>query len=173
MMKRTILALALALLCGSVFAQNPVTVTSEIDSLPMYEPLPNMDISYVGKNIFNELSTSSLTSGTVSIDQPQSMASAMSRHIARNESRKIHGYRIRIFFDNSQNARQRSESVAGGFASAHPGIPVYRSYQSPFFKVTVGDFRSRDEAQLFAQKLSGYYTSVFLVKETINYPTLW
>lgn len=173
MMKKTILALALVLLGGCLYAQNPVPVTSEIDSLPVYEPLPDMDISYVGKNIYNVLATATLTSGTVSIDQPQAMTSAMSRHVSLNESRKITGYRVRIFFDNSQNARQRSESVAGAFSAAHPGIPVYRSYASPFFKVTVGDFRTRDEAQLFAQRISGDYSSVFLVKETINYPTLW
>ena len=39
-------------------------------------------------------------------------------------------------------------------------------------KVTVGDFRTRDEAQRFASKLtnSGAYRYVFVVKEQINYP---
>ena len=101
------------------------------------------------------------------------MKSAVARHISRNSSRRITGYRVRIFFDNSQNARQKSESVAGAFAAAYPGISIYRVYASPYFKVTVGDFRSRDEAQLFAQRLKGWFPSAFLVKEHINYPSLW
>ena len=153
-------------------AQNHVTA-SAVDTLPLYEPMPSEDISYSGKNIFDVLSKPSLTSGTVNIEQSTMVKSAFSRHIAHNSSRKITGYRVRIYFDNSQNARQKSESVASAFAAAYPGVAIYRTYASPYFKVTVGDFRSRDEAQLFAQRLKGWFPSVFLVRETINYPSLW
>ena len=173
-MKKFVFCLAIILAPLCLKAQNNGTSTaSALDSLPVYDPLPNMDVSYSGKNIFDVLATSSLTSGTVNIEQSSAVRAAFSRHVARNSSRKITGYRVRIFFDNSQNARQRSESVAGAFASAYPGISIYRTYVSPYFKVTVGDFRSRDEAQLFAERLKGWFTSAFLVKEHINYPSLW
>lgn len=173
MMKRRIIAiLALLLAFQGLRAQSGNTAAS-LDSLPVYEPLPNMDLSYSGKNILDELAKSSLTSGTVNIEQSAAVKAALSRHISRNSNRKITGYRVRIFFDNNQNARQRSESVAGAFASAYPGVSIYRTYASPYFKVTVGDFRSRDEAQIFAERLKGWFPSVFLVKETINYPSLW
>ncbi len=172
-MKKTLLLIsALLLSMAALSAQNNVTA-SALDTLPVYEPLPSEDISYSGKNIFDLLAKSSLTSGTVNIEQSSIVKSAFARHIARNSNRKITGYRVRIFFDNSQNARQKSESVAGAFAAAYPGVAIYRTYASPYFKVTVGDFRSRDEAQLFAQRLKGWFPSVFLVKETINYPSLW
>lgn len=171
-MKKFVFCLAIILAPLCLLAQNNGTSTA-IDSLPAYDPLPNMDVSYSGKNIFDVLATSSLTSGTVNIEQSNAVRAAFSRHVARNSSRKITGYRVRIFFDNSQNARQRSESVAGAFASAYPGISIYRTYVSPYFKVTVGDFRSRDEAQLFAERLKGWFPSAFLVKESINYPSLW
>lgn len=155
-------------------AQNTAARTSaQADSVTAYEPLPDIDLSYSGKNIFDLLAASSLTSGTVNIDQTATVRSALSRHISANSGRKIQGYRVRIFFDNSQNARQRSESVASAFAAAYPDISIYRTYVSPYFKVTVGDFRSRDEAQLFAERLKGWFPSVFLVKENINYPLLW
>ena len=173
-MKKFVFCLAIILAPLCLKAQNNGTSTaSALDSLPVYDPLPNMDVSSSGKNIFDVLATSSLTSGTVNIEQSSAVRAAFSRHVARNSSRKITGYRVRIFFDNSQNARQRSESVAGAFASAYPGISIYRTYVSPYFKVTVGDFRSRDEAQLFAERLKGWFPSAFLVKEHINYPSLW
>ena len=173
-MKKTLIIL-LAIVSSSfcLSAQNNATQTSAVDSLPVYQPLPDTDVSYAGKNIFDLLAKSSLTSGTVTIEQSAALKSAVARHISRNSSRRITGYRVRIFFDNSQNARQKSESVAGAFAAAYPGISIYRVYASPYFKVTVGDFRSRDEAQLFAQRLKGWFPSAFLVKEHINYPSLW
>ncbi|MBR5055764.1 MAG: SPOR domain-containing protein [Bacteroidales bacterium] len=173
-MKKSIIILALLLAPLFLGAQNSGTSTGNpADTLQAFEPLPDMDASYSGKNIFDLLSASSLTAGTVSIEQSSAMRSAFSRHIARNSSRRITGYRVRIFFDNSQNARQQSESVAGAFAAAYPGISIYRTYVSPYFKVTVGDFRSREEAQLFADRLKGRFPSAFLVKESINYPSLW
>jgi len=173
MKHRILLLAAFMFCCCSLAAQNQNVVTTEIDSLPPYEPMPSVNADYVGKNILEELSSLSVKSGKVTVTQSPEMKAALSRHISNNESRKIVGYRVRIFFDNSQNARAKSESVAGMFSSAYPGIAVYRSYASPFFKVTVGNFRTRNEAQLFANQLNGIFPSAFIVKEHINYPSLW
>lgn len=172
-MKRKILILAALFVFCSLSAQNQTVVTTEIDSLPPFEPMPSVNVEFVGKNILEELSAISVKSGKVNVSQSPAMKAALSRHIAKNESRKIHGYRVRIFFDNSQNARSKSESVAGMFSSMYPGVAVYRSYASPFFKVTVGNFRTRTEAQLFANNLNGIFPSAFIVRENINYPSLW
>lgn len=112
--------------------------------------------------------------GTATVNQSYEIRNALARHIVTNGSTHMQGYRVRIFFDSDRTARARSASIAAGFSEKYPNIPVYRSHVSPYFKVTVGDFRSRDEAQRFASKLtnSGAYRYVFVVKETINYPGL-
>jgi len=112
------------------------------------------------------------TQGKVKVEQSEEFAQALSNIIESNSRRKISGYRVRIYFDNVRDSRQISQSVAARFSEEYPDIPVYHSYSSPFFKVTVGDFRTRDEAALFAKKLVGYYPSAFLVKENINFPAL-
>ena len=111
-------------------------------------------------------------SGTATVNQSYEIRNALSRHISNNAATKLQGYRVRIFFDSDQNARSKSEAVAAGFSERYPGVAVYRSHVSPYFKVTVGDFRTRDEAQRFASRLtgSGLYRYVFVVKEPINYP---
>ena len=109
---------------------------------------------------------------TVKVEQTEEFSQLLQNMIESNSKRRISGYRVRIYFDNVRNSRQISESVAARFSEEYPDIPVYKSYSSPFFKVTVGDFRTRDEAALFARKLSGNYSSAFLVKESINYPAL-
>ena len=110
--------------------------------------------------------------GTATVNQSYEIRNALARHIVTNAGTKLQGYRVRIFFDSDRTARTRSEAIASGFSEHDPEIPVYRSHVSPYFKVTVGDFRTRDEAQRFASKLtsSGAYRYVFVVKEQINYP---
>lgn len=148
-----LLLLAGLLLCGAVSAQSRV------------------DSTLLGVDIFSLISQNDGT-GYANIHQAPEIRNALSRHIAANSVAKLQGYRVRIFFDSDQNARSRSEAIAAGFAQNYPDVPVYRSHVSPYFKVTVGDFRTRDEAQRFASRLtnSGAYRYVFVVKEQINYP---
>ena len=110
--------------------------------------------------------------GTATVNQSIEIRNALSRHITANSHAQMQGYRVRIFFDSDRTARAKSQSIAAGFSERYPDIPVYRSHVSPHFKVTVGDFRTRADAQRFASRLlsSGAYMYVFVVKEQINFP---
>ena len=110
--------------------------------------------------------------GTATVNQSYELRNALSRHIVSNSNTKLQGYRVRIFFDSDRTARAKSEAIAASFTERYPDIRAYRSHVSPYFKVTVGDFRTRADAQRFASKLtnSGAYPYVFVVKEQINYP---
>ena len=158
-----ILALAVSVAAG---AQNK----TEVDST--YVNRSAVDSTLVGKNIFNMLGDKNgqtTREGKVVIDQTDAVAKAMSSHIARNASRSKTGYRIRIFFDNKQDARVKSEKVAASFKAQHPGVAVYRAYENPYFKVTVGDFRSKEDARKFLNSIKGSYPSGFIVRERINF----
>jgi len=135
-------------------------------------PAPLLDSTNFGRNIFNSLPEGG-EPGTVHIHQSRSIQSAFHDVMRSNPSRKMTGYRIRIYFDNSQNARSASAAVSHSFSAAHPGIGVYRTYESPFFKVTVGDFRTRSEALAFLQTIKGQYPSAFILKGTISYPPVY
>ena len=65
-----------------------------------------------------------------------------------------------------------SERTEMRFKGMYPGYATYRTFDNPYFKVTVGDFRTRADAQRFASRLtnSGAYRYVFVVKEQINFP---
>jgi len=169
-MKRLTLSILIACFAFTLSAQNIQNEKSQNaaeDSL-LFHSEPEVDGILDGQSIFSILSSSNY----VSISQPSSLKSAMSDHIASNGERKVNSYRVRIFFDNNQNARNRSMSIAEQFSAMYPGIPVYRNHVAPYFKVTVGNFRTRDEAQQFASRLNGQFSSVFLVKESVHYPSL-
>ena len=153
MKKNSFLALLAALLLASTLhAQNPV------------------DSTILGADIFSLINQKG--PGSVTINQSYELRNALSRHIVANSNAKLQGYRVRIFFDSDRTARAKSESIAATFVERYPGIKAYRSHVSPYFKVTVGDFRTRADAQRFASRLinSGAYQYVFVVKEQINYP---
>lgn len=102
------------------------------------------------------------------ISLSDSLAKAISAQTEKNKGRRAQGYRIRIYFDNSQGARTVSEQIADTFKVHYPGVPVFRIYDNPYFKVTVGEFRSKSDAMRFLEAIRPKYPTVFLVKESFS-----
>ncbi len=123
-----------------------------------------VDSALVGRSILSVLG------GGVRVNQSPAMQSAFDRYVSNNAAKKMTGYRIRVFFDNGQSARNRSEAIARAVSNAFPGIGVYRTFVSPNFKVSVGDFRTKDEAMKVYQALKVTYPTALILKENINYP---
>ena len=159
-MKRIIIIAVLA--CLSLFH-----AAAQVDSVFVKEA--ELDSTLYGKNIFSVISQREAGQGTVTIDQPGTLVSAMATHKTRNASKQINGYRVRIFFDNSRNARGVSEQVAGQFSALYPSVAVYREYENPYFKVTVGNFRTKADATRFLNAIKGQFPSGFIVRERITY----
>lgn len=157
--------LAALLMPLMALAQNYAPADSVI-----YRQASAVDSTLVGKSIFSILGNSG--NGTVKIHQSQAIADAVKNHAATNRNRTLTGYRVRIFFDNSKTARAASENVMRSFMAAHPGVPAYRNYQNPFFRVVAGDFRTKSEAVEFLQKIKPSYPSALVVKESIGFPAV-
>ena len=79
------------------------------------------------------------------------------------------GYRVQIYFGG---VRQKAAEVKLDFTSKHPEIPSYLTYLAPNFKVRVGDFRTRLEAQGFLKSIDGQYPTSFIVQDEIKLPPL-
>ncbi|MBR5299632.1 MAG: SPOR domain-containing protein [Bacteroidales bacterium] len=136
-----------------------------VDSV-VYKPVATADSTLAGKNIFNVLPDK------VNVHQSQQIANSMTSHVASNKSRTMSGYRVRIFFDNKQNARAESEATLKKFKGLFPEVMAYRIYANPYFKVTVGDFRTKSEAMDLLGRIKGAFPSAFVVKENIEYPVV-
>jgi hypothetical protein len=143
-----------------------------VDSL-IYRPVEAVDTTLAGKDMFMLMPVSEDGEGAdVSINQSPEVADAVRKHIYTNKDRTIKGYRVRIFFDNKQTARAESEKVLKEFRSSYPEIAAYRVYANPYFKVTVGDFRTRSEAMEMLSRIKYSFPSAFVVKENIEYPAV-
>ena len=155
MMKRLLVLFLLALLpCLTLQAQE-----YRVDN-----GSAQVDSTLLGRSILSVLGSG------VTVNQSRAMRSAFDNYVSNNASKKLTGYRIRVYFENGQNARNRSEAVARSISGAYPGIGVYRTFESPNFKVCVGDFRTRDEALKVYHSLKGAYPTAIILRETINYP---
>ena len=149
--------------------ENPNGYTVK-DSL-VYRPGVSMDSSLIGKSVFSILASKSNEWGAeVQIYQSQYIINAMNNHLLANKSRVLPGFRVRIFFDNKQNSRSESEAALHRFIVKGLGAAAYRTFQNPFFKVTVGDFRTKSEAVEMLNLLKSDFPTAFIVKENINYP---
>jgi hypothetical protein len=54
------------------------------------------------------------------------------------------GYRVQIYYGSDRN---KANKIRTEFIRHYPGIQTYLTYNSPSFRVRVGDFRNRAEAQ--------------------------
>ncbi len=132
------------------------------------------DSVVVSHNVFDRFRQAGPYGNRMVIIQSDSIEYLFNRDVAANRlSRgKMEGFRVRIFFDNKQTARAESEQIVEDFSTAHPGIAVYRIYENPYFKVTVGDFRTKSEAMRFMQRIRHTYPQAFITREIIRYPPL-
>jgi len=131
-----------------------------------------LDSSYVNKDIFQLLSNPDYFGSQIEINQKNYIRQELNNYIANASYRSIPGFRIRIFFNNTQQARVRSEELENSFSQQHPGIRVYRTYDNPYFKVTVGDLRTKSDAVKMLKILEREYPSAFIVRENIKFPPL-
>ena len=106
--------------------------------------------------------------GEITVFQSYKMKEAMECHIQQNKQKKNYGYRIRIFFDNRQSARNASEAVLKQFAESFPDIPAYRSYSNPYFTVSVGDFKNKSEAVRTLELIKPEFPNALVLRDNIQ-----
>lgn len=139
----------------------------------VYRPAAAVDTTLVGKDIYSIMPSKERgDKAGVHVSQSQEIALSMMAHVAANADRTLPGYRVRIFFDNRQAARAESEAALKKFEGIYHDVTAYRTYANPYFKVTVGDFRTKSEAMALLDRIKKDFPSAFVVRENISYPVV-
>ncbi|MEA2042087.1 MAG: SPOR domain-containing protein [Bacteroidota bacterium] len=108
--------------------------------------------------------------GSVLIYQDENLRKLVKKHIEVNEN-KFPGWRVQIYFGSGQTARHKAASIKKDFYLRYgEKYSAYIVYNSPYFKVRVGDFRTRAEAMKLRDNLKSYYKSTWVKYDIINYP---
>ena len=106
--------------------------------------------------------------GTTNITQDARLETTIHNHIKANKNRVIFGWRVQIYFGTGQSAKYQAENIKKKFLRNNPETRAYINYEAPFFKVRVGNYRTKFEAAKMKQKLETKYQKVFIVEEEID-----
>jgi hypothetical protein len=123
-------------------------------------------------------SENNLSAGNINVIQDQALDTLISRYILANKNigQKngyvgMEGFRIQIYNSSSRNAREESGKVKAEFISKFPDIKAYELFENPgYFKIRVGDFRSKTEATRLFLLISKEFPDAYMVPDYINFP---
>jgi hypothetical protein len=79
------------------------------------------------------------------------------------------GYRISIFNESGQEANKKCELARAKFISRYEQVKSYKKFEYPFFKVYVGDFRTKSEALKFLKQIENDYPDAFITPPVMIY----
>jgi hypothetical protein len=94
------------------------------------------------------------------------------RYLENPDTKGVPGYRIQVFFDSGSNSSDRARSARDSFFFKFPEIPAYISWKAPNYRVRVGDFRNRLEAERVLQQIIPEYPNAWVIKDEINFPQI-
>jgi hypothetical protein len=105
------------------------------------------------------------------IIQDKRVSELVLKHVLINQARKgkMKGYRVQIHFGQE---KAKALEIKSKFMAQHTGVPSYLDYQQPYFKIRVGDFRTKLEAYKLLQEISGDFTGSFIVSDDIELPKI-
>lgn len=83
------------------------------------------------------------------------------------------GYRIQVFSDsNPRTARNEANAKAGNIASRFPEYRSYVTYDAPYWRLRIGDFRTYEEAidvvDAIKEAFPAYRRELRVVRDRIN-----
>ncbi len=80
------------------------------------------------------------------------------------------GFRVQIFMEIGNEAVDHANVVKKEFEEQYPELPIYLSYEQPYYRLRVGDFRNRVEAEKYLRILKPQYGVAFVTADIINPP---
>ncbi len=108
--------------------------------------------------------------GTIIITQDARLRQMIKRHIEVNNN-KFDGWRVQIFFDSGQKAMTAAQNAKKKFLIRFGNKNgAYIVYDPPFFKVRVGDFRTKAEAMYFRSQIKKTFPQSWIIKDKVYYP---
>ncbi|MES2880617.1 MAG: SPOR domain-containing protein [Bacteroidota bacterium] len=100
------------------------------------------------------------------VDALAKKQAAVNAAYKRANARSMRGYRLLIV-----NTNKRDEAIAAKtkIYTYFPELKAYLVYQTPYFKLKAGNFKTRDEAEKYRQNMNMIFPKgVFIVNDTIE-----
>ena len=140
-MKKTILIITLIALATSLSAQ---TTTKNFTELTYLQDSIGMTDN----------------GGKVEITQEVKLEQLMNNYSKAFKRKPDRIWRVQIYFGIGRESRFRAQSIKENFEKNHPGVPAYLVFEEPYFKVKVGSFDTKLDAERLKNQLSEDYTKL-------------
>lgn len=92
----------------------------------------------------------------------------VNKHIEYNQNHKAVGFRINIYIASGNNSKSQAWTAKQDFEKLYDTIPTYFVFEEPYFKVKVGNFRTRLEAYNVLNKIKPDYPNAYIIKDEIE-----
>lgn len=127
------------------------------------------------QNIFEDLASGE--GGKIVVKHEPAVERLINAAILAGKSGRIksQGFRIQIYSDYGPSARQNALSVRERFVSLYPDYPlerIYLSYEPPFVKLRVGDYRDESSALIDYKRFVREFLNCYIIKSEIDFPPL-
>ena len=116
---------------------------------------------------FRQSLAQSQNGATIVVNEQGDAASAVASATTQTQRSNVRGYRIGIFYDNSQDARVRAAEAEQMFRASFPSIPVYKDYRNPYFIVTVGNCLTQEEATILWGRVKSLFPKAHITRTDI------
>ncbi len=81
---------------------------------------------------------------------------------------EVKGFRVQIFQASGPNSRSFALEEKVKFIRFYENVNIYMISEMPYFKIRVGDFRTRLQALGFMDEIKSLYPNAFVVQDKIN-----
>ena len=109
---------------------------------------------------------------TVVVHKDPRLDNLVKKHIEINEvntresRRYVQGFRVLVI---STNNRTKAMDAKSKIYQNFPELKTYLLYQSPYFKLKVGNFRDQKEADSYLKKIQFHFpTGVYIIRDMIE-----
>jgi hypothetical protein len=94
------------------------------------------------------------------------ISALLDKYVEYNRKKEFaEGYRIQIMYTDVRDEVYKNK---GAMYKDFPDLPSYVEYEQPYYKLRVGDFKTRLEATYYLQQVTVLYTGAFIVKDKIK-----
>ena len=109
-----------------------------------------------------------LTGDPVTFLQDSRVKTLVKKHAEFNKTAPINGFRINIFFQSGNHSRSGAMASKNAFFERFPDMDSYVSFEEPYFRVNVGNFRTHLEAAAVLEQLKVIYPQAFVIRDVLD-----
>ncbi len=107
-------------------------------------------------------------SATVTIQEDSAALASLEQGNRLPVRTKFKGWRVCIYSGNSATARGEAAAASEKFKQHFENVSISMKYDNPYFRVTVGNCATSEEATILLEKVRAIFPKAFLQQHTIS-----